>query len=150
VTRETEILKIDSRGRIVIPRTMRKSLALKENSQIMMICDSDNKELKIIPLPFTNEQVAIKMKILIKDKVGALARIAQTFSDLGISLLYGETVVIKKGEEAEWTVIAPVSEMSLEEMTHLLKEKGGAIRVMVVEPQMASHTTDEEGEDEGD
>ena len=56
--KETEILKIDSRGRIVIPRTMRRSLGLKENSHIMMVSDPDNNEVKMIPLPFSGEDRA--------------------------------------------------------------------------------------------
>ncbi len=56
--------------------TMRKSLGLKENSQIMMISDSDAKEIKIIPLPFSEEKLFIRLRIYIEDKAGALAKIA--------------------------------------------------------------------------
>jgi AbrB family looped-hinge helix DNA binding protein len=134
LTKETEILKIDSRGRIVIPRTMRKSLGLKENSQIMLISDSEAKEIKIIPLPFSEEKAFIRLKISIDDKPGSLGRIASEFGVLGISLLYGETVVIKKGIEAEWNVLAPVVDMPVEELKKALMERGGAKRVEIVEP----------------
>jgi hypothetical protein len=100
----------------------------------MMICDPDNKELKMIPLSFNNEQATMKMKIVIPDKAGSLAQIANVFGQLGISLLYGETIVIKKGEEAEWTVIAPVTDTSIEDISKHLREKGGALRVSVEEP----------------
>lgn len=133
MAKETEILKIDSRGRIVIPRTMRKSLGLKENSQIMMISDSEAKEIKIIPLPFSEEKSFIKLKIIIDDKAGSLGRIATAFGEFGVSLLYGETVVIKKGIEAEWSVLAPVTEMPIEELKRQLIEKGGAKRVEIME-----------------
>ena len=142
--KETEILKIDSRGRIVIPRTMRKSLGLKENSQIMMISDSDAKEIKIIPLPFSEEKSFIRLRIYIEDKAGALAKIAAIFGELGISLLYGEAVVIKKGVEAEWNVLAPVTDMPLEQLKSELREKGGAIRVEIMEPKVINTPEDNE------
>ena len=135
LAKETEILKIDGRGRIVIPRTMRKSLGLKENSQIMLIADSDAKEIKVIPLPFSEEKSFIRLKITIPDTAGALGRIATAFGELNISLLYGETVVIKKGVDAEWNVLAPVMSMTIEELTKRLVEKGGAKKVEVMEPK---------------
>lgn len=131
---DVEILRVDARGRIVIPRAMRKNLGLKENAQVMLVCEPDNSELKILPLPFSEERLALKIKMLIRDITGSLARIAQVFADLGISLLYDETIVMKKGEAAEWTVIVPIPNMSLEDLTRHLKEKGGALRVSIIEP----------------
>jgi AbrB family looped-hinge helix DNA binding protein len=144
LTKETEILKIDSRGRIVIPRTMRKMLGLKENSQLMIISDSDAKEIKMIPLPFSEEKAFVKLKITIEDKAGSLGKIANIFGELGISLLYGETVVIKKGFDAEWLVLAPITEVPLEELTRQLLEKGSAKKVEVIEPRIVSTNPDEE------
>ena len=99
--KETEILKIDSRGRIVIPRSMRKALGLKENSYIMLISDSEENELRIIPLPFSEDQTFMRIKVIIPDTPGALSQVSKVFGELGLSLLYGQTVVIKKGQTAE-------------------------------------------------
>ena len=140
--KHTEILKVDSRGRIVIPRSMRKSLGLGENAQIMAISDSENKEIKLIPLPFTNEGSFMKIQIFINDESGSLARIASIFGELGLSLLYGETVVIKKGEQAEWTVISPTPEISLEEFVEILEKKGGALKVNILEPKTYIYQSD--------
>ena len=43
--KQTEVVKIDSRGRIVIPRTMRRSLGLKEDAKIMMIYEDEKSEI---------------------------------------------------------------------------------------------------------
>jgi AbrB family looped-hinge helix DNA binding protein len=137
--KETEILKIDARGRIVIPRGMRRSLGLKENSFIMLISDPDNNEIKIVPLTFSENQSFIKLKILIPDKAGALGLIANVFGELGLSLVYGQTVVIKKGVDAEWSVISPVPEnITVEELTKVLMEKGEAIKV-TIEPSLVNN-----------
>jgi AbrB family looped-hinge helix DNA binding protein len=136
--KDTEILKIDNRGRIVIPRGMRRTLGLKENCYIMLISDPENNELKMIPLPFSENQNFIKIRIVIKDEAGALAKIATIFGELGISLLYGQTVVIKKGVDAEWSVISPVPEMPIEEFKNALINKGGALKVEVQHPSKIS------------
>ena len=132
--KETEILKIDSRGRIVIPRSMRKALGLKENSHIMLISDSDENELRIIPLPFSEDQTFMRIKIIIADAPGALSKVSKVFGELGLSLLYGQTVVIKKGKTAEWSVISPIPEMPVDDFEKILKDKGGAIKVHVERP----------------
>ena len=133
--KNSEILKMDSRGRIVIPRSMRQALGLKHNSQIMAISDSDSKEIKLIPLPFYSDEPFIKIRILLKDVSGALAQIATIFGDMGISLLYGQTVVIKKGQQAEWTVISPVPEIPIEDFVEKLKTEGDALAVEILEPK---------------
>jgi len=115
---------------------MRKSLGLKENSQIMLISDSESKEIKVIPLPFNEEKTFIRLKILIADQAGALGKIASAFGDLNISLLYGETIVIKKGINAEWNVLAPISDFSIEDLKKYLIENGGAKSVQVMEPRV--------------
>ena len=134
--KHTEILKVDSRGRIVIPRSMRKALGLVENSQIMAISDSESKEIKLIPLPFSEEGSFMKLQIFIPDMSGSLAKVASVFADMGLSLIYGETLVIKKGEEAEWTVISPTPKIPMEEFTQILEKKGGALKVTILDAKI--------------
>ncbi len=132
--KETEILKIDSRGRIVIPRSMRKSLNLKENSQIMLISDPDDNELRIIPLPFSDEQTFIKFKMIIPDEPGALSKISHVFGKVGASIIHGQTITLKKNQIAEFSVVSQVPEMPIEEFKVLLREKGGAHDITVERP----------------
>ncbi len=130
--KKSEIVKVDSRGRVVIPRPMRQMLGIKRESQIMIISDEDNPtELRIIPLLYSNDQSFLKLRIIIPDEAGALAKIANVFGDLGISLLHGQTTVIKKGIDAEWEVISPVPEMPIEELKQKLLDVGGAKRIIV-------------------
>ena len=142
--KETEILKLDRRGRIVIPRIMRKSLGLTENTQLMAISDSDTKEIRIIPLQLSDNKTYIKLQVYLNDKPGSLANVANAFGDLGMSLVYGESIIIKKGVEAEWTVIAPQPEISLEELKKFLIEKGGATKVNILANKF--HTIQDENE----
>jgi AbrB family looped-hinge helix DNA binding protein len=132
--KESEVLRIDSRGRIVIPRSMRRSLGLKENSHVMLIANPDENELRMIPLPFTEEGSYMRVRVIMADEPGALGQVAKVFGDLGLSLLFGQEVVIKKGVEAEWTVFTPVPDMSLEEFKQIVINKGGAKRVIIERP----------------
>ena len=61
--KETEILKLDRRGRIVIPRIMRKSLGLTEHTQLLAISDSEEKKISLVPLQLAEDRVYIKIKI---------------------------------------------------------------------------------------
>ena len=132
--KQTEVVKIDSRGRIVIPRTMRRSLGLKEDAKIMMIYEDEKSEIRILPLPITENQHIAKFSIRIRDEPGALAKIATLFGDLGISLLYGQTIVVNKGKEAEWSVIGPLPDKPIEELKKQIIDVGGAISVEIERP----------------
>lgn len=132
--KETRILNIDSRGRIVIPNTFRKALGIEEATQIMMIADSEKKEIRIYPVAWSGERETIKLKIYIDDVAGSLAKAAKIIGELNISLIYGEAIVIEKGKLAIWTVIAPLPEdIKTEQIIETLIQKGNAQKVEVIE-----------------
>jgi AbrB family looped-hinge helix DNA binding protein len=129
--KDVKFLVIDNRGRIVIPMTIRKSLGLTENSQLMMIADSETKEIRITPVGIKGD--SLKFRILMKDEAGSLAKIATTFGNHGISLVYGESLTIEKEKTAMWTVIGPrPKEMDLEELKEILKIEGNALEVEII------------------
>jgi AbrB family looped-hinge helix DNA binding protein len=127
--KEVKILTIDERGRIVIPQIVRKSLGITTNSQLMMISDSEIKEIKITPIGLRDESNLIKLRITMGDTPGALAKLATTFGDLKISMMYSEAVIVEKDKTAVWTVISESPNFSLEELEKVLKDKGKALRV---------------------
>lgn len=132
--KESRILNIDSRGRIVIPNIVRRALGIEDANQVMMIADSDKKEIKIHPVAWSGEKETLKLKIYMNDVAGALAKIANTFGDLKISLIYGEATVIEKGRSAIWTVIAPVPDKyTVKEIIEILIKKGNAKKVEQLE-----------------
>jgi len=129
--KDVKFLAIDNRGRIVIPMTIRKSLGLTENSQLMLIADSETKEIRITPVGIKGD--SLKFRILMKDEAGSLAKIATIFGNHGISLVYGESLTIEKEKTAMWTVIGPrPKEMDLEELKEILKIEGDALEVEII------------------
>lgn len=128
--KEVRILALDSRGRIVIPKIIRKSLGITNNSQLMIIADSESKEMRIIPVGFGGE--SLKFRIVMRDQPGSLAKILSVFGDRGISLVYEETVVIQKDKTAICTLIGPKPmDIDLNELKQILKDEGNAIEVEI-------------------
>ena len=129
--KETRILTIDNRGRIVIPQIIRKTLGISENSQLLVIADSDTKEIKITPVGLRGD--SIKFRITMNDQPGSLAKIATVFGNHGISLVYGESTTIEKGKKALWTVIGPKPEdLDHEEFKKILMNEGDAVEVEII------------------
>ena len=129
--KEVKFLTIDNRGRIVIPMGVRKVLGLRENSQLMLISDSETKEIKISPVGIKGD--SLKFRILMKDEAGSLAKIATTFGNHGISLVYGESLTIERDKTAMWTVIGPrPKDLDLDELKEILKYEGDAIKVEII------------------
>ncbi|KKN11206.1 hypothetical protein LCGC14_1028890 [marine sediment metagenome] len=129
--KDVKIISLDNRGRIVLPLITRKSLGLTTNSQLMLVSDSETKEIRITPVGLSTEDKPIKFKITMKDEPGSLAKIANTFGDLGISLIYGESVIIDD-KKAIWTVISQNPDnISLEALEEELKNKGKALQVEI-------------------
>ena len=130
--KEVKILTIDERGRIVIPQIVRKSLGITTNSQLMMISDSEAKEIKITPVGLRSESDLIKLRITMGDSPGALAKLATTFGDLKLSMMYSEAVIVEKDKTAVWTVISESPSFPIEELNIILKEKGEALKVEIL------------------
>ena len=129
MTKKTYIVTIDDRGRIVIPKQARNDLGITTNSQLMMVSDSEVKELKITPIGLKDDSNLIKLKITMKDAPGALAKLATLFGDLKLSMMYSEAVIVEKDKTAVWTVISESPQSPLEELEKILKEKGNALQV---------------------
>lgn len=126
--KDVKIITIDNRGRIVLPLVTRKNLGLTTNSQLMLVSDSETKEIRISPIGLKSEGNLVKMKLIIKDVPGALAKILDIFAEEGISLVYSEAVIVEKDKTAVWTAISE-SPKDIEILKKILTEKGEALEV---------------------
>ena len=99
----------------------------------MLVSDSETKEIRITPVGITKDEKPIKFKITMSDDPGSLARIASIFGDLGISLMYGESVIVEKSKTAIWTVISSTpKDISLDELRESLMKNGKAVNVDII------------------
>ena len=126
--KDVKIITIDNRGRIVLPLVTRKNLGITTNSQLMLVSDSETKEIRITPIGLRDESNLVKLKIVMKDIPGALARLLDIFAEEGLSLVYSEAVIIEKDVKAVLTAISE-SPGDVNQLKNILIEKGDALEV---------------------
>ena len=131
--KDVKIISIDNRGRIVLPLVTRKNLGITTDSQLMLVSDSETKEIRITPVGISKDDKPIKFRITMVDEPGSLAKIATIFGNFGISLMWGESIIIEKSKTAIWTVLSPTPKnINMEELRETLIKNGNAINVDIL------------------
>ncbi|MET1100859.1 MAG: AbrB family transcriptional regulator [Pyrodictiaceae archaeon] len=104
-----EIVRVDSKGRITIPMVVRESLGIIEGMNLILIADTEKKEITISPLP-TKTLNLYEFYIEIKDVPGALASVSRRLAELGVDQITTHCTTIKRGELAECVMVVDVSQ----------------------------------------
>ena len=102
------IIRLDTRGRLVIPNEFREHLDLKEGDEVLISLDSKTDTLIISPI-YGEPTNLIKIEIEFGDTPGCLAKIAQKIADLKIDLVMTESKSSQRGKKARWSIIADIS-----------------------------------------
>jgi len=128
--RMTEIVRIDSRGRITMPSSIREAVRLSEGMYVMLIADLDEKEIRITPFA-DPEAKLVELRITFSDIPGALAKAANVLAGQRVDLLSSQSRTLRRGKSAEWVVVADVSrcKCKLEELERKIVEEGAAKEV---------------------
>ena len=126
--RLNELIRIDERFRIVIPKTIRESLGLIQGQYLLI--SSDENEIRIIPFADPDANT-VNMTITMGDFPGSLAKIADNLAEMKIDLLLGESRIIQRKKIAQWFVIADLSNcnLKLDEIKNKLLKDGSAEKV---------------------
>ena len=119
------IIKLDTRGRLVIPNEFREALALKEGDEVLLSLDRKTDTITISPIygKITN---LVKMELEFGDTPGCLAKIAEKIADLKIDLVMTESKSSQRGKKARWDIIADISKCSysINQIKQLLLQSG--------------------------
>jgi AbrB family looped-hinge helix DNA binding protein len=128
--RMSEIVRIDSRGRVTMPSSIRDAVRLSEGMYVILIANLDKKEVRIIPFADPEAQL-VEFRITFADVPGALAKAADVLARQGVDLLSSESRTLRRGESAEWVVVADVStcKCKLDELERKVVEEGAAKEV---------------------
>ena len=105
--RNSNITRVDSKGRILIPINIRKMLGADDGTEIMIIPEHDKGQVRMLPL--VREKTA-EMRIIMNDVPGSLAHIADSLAAHNVNIIMSESRTITKGKSAEWDVIIDTSE----------------------------------------
>ncbi|MBM3303793.1 MAG: ACT domain-containing protein [Candidatus Aenigmarchaeota archaeon] len=105
--RNSNITRVDSKGRILIPIHIRKMLGADDGTEIIIIPEHDRSQVRMLPL--VREKTA-EIRILMNDVPGSLAHIADSLAAHNVNIIMSESRTIQKGKLAEWDVIIDTSE----------------------------------------
>ena len=128
--RMTEVVRVDSRGRVTMPSSIRDAVRLSEGMYVILVADLDKREIRIVPFA-DPEAKLVEFRITFGDVPGALAKAAEAMANQGVDLLSSESRTLRRGESAEWIVVADVSKCKckLKELEQKIVEAGAAKEV---------------------
>ena len=104
----TAIIRLDTRGRLVIPNEYRETLDLKEGDEVLMSLDKKTNTLIISPV-YGKADKLIKIDIEFDDKPGSLATLAGILTKINIDLVMTESKSFQRGQKARWYIIADIT-----------------------------------------
>lgn len=124
------IVKVDSRGRILIPSTVRAGIGLAKGMYVMIHADTEKREIRVVPLAGPKAKL-VSFRMTISDVPGALARVASIMAKHGVDLLSSQSRTLERGRTAEWIAVGDVSECkaSLKSLREALEKEGSATDV---------------------
>jgi AbrB family looped-hinge helix DNA binding protein len=97
------IIRLDTRGRLVIPNEFRETLDLKEGDEVLMSLDTKTNTLSISPIHGKADNL-IKIDIEFDDKPGSLAKLAETLAKINLDLIMTESKSFQRGAKARWSL----------------------------------------------
>lgn len=115
----TQNIKVDSKGRIIIPNSFRETLGIKFGENIEAYLDKENERIILFPI----EKKTKKITFLFGDRPGALAKVASILAKNNVDLVYTSSRSLKRKKEAQWEVIADLSGAKLEKLKSDLKKE---------------------------
>ena len=102
------LVKLDTRGRLVIPSEYRTPLGLKEGDDVLLSIDYKTDTLSIVPVLRESKGI-VKIEIEFGDDPGCLARTADKLADLGVDLIQTESKSSARGQKATWDIYADIT-----------------------------------------
>ena len=126
------IVRLDTRGRLVLPNEFRESLNLKEGDEVLVSLDQKTDTITINPV-YGKPTDLVKIEIEFGDTPGCLAKIAKKIAEMKIDLIMTESKSSQRGKKARWNIIADISKCSysVNEIKQLLLQSGFAESVSI-------------------
>ncbi|ALU11886.1 AbrB family transcriptional regulator [Ignicoccus islandicus DSM 13165] len=127
-----EILKVDGKGRVTIPRTVRDALNIIEGGYVIMIADLNKNEILLTPTSGSGGKL-LEIRILFNDERGKLAEISEALAEMNVDQITTNCRTMRKGEVAECTIVVEASnEMDESEIERKISGIKGVKEVLVV------------------
>jgi len=112
-----ELIKVDSKGRITIPSSIREIFGIREGMSILIYADVDEKKIVLSPIP--EQAKLVEIIALVDDRPGVVAEMSKTLADRGVDIVALKCVVIKRGEVGECSFIVDLSKSIITDISEL-------------------------------
>ncbi|MEB3816903.1 MAG: ACT domain-containing protein [Desulfurococcales archaeon] len=106
------LVKVDSKGRVTIPQTVRDALGISPGMYMVLIADIDRREIVLSPVAATTKNI-VEINVEMEDKPGALAQVAGKLSELNIDIIVSRCASIARGKAGTCTIIADTTKSGL-------------------------------------
>ena len=126
------IIKLDTRGRLVIPNEFRETLDLKKGDNVLISLNYDTNTISISPI-YEKSKNLIKIEMEFGDKPGCLANIAKIIADQKIDIIMSESKSSQRGTKARWDIIADFSNSNktINELKQIFLQSGYIEKVSI-------------------
>jgi len=102
---KNNIVKLDSKGRILVPYHIRELLDMNAGSEYI-IMSNYNGEIKLLPMI---KGKTAELRILMEDRADNLTQVTQLLGKANVSIVMSQLKVLERGHLAEWHAIADIS-----------------------------------------
>jgi len=128
--RIVDVVRVDSRGRITMPSSLRETIGISEGMHVMLVGDLEKREIRIVP--FADPEANLyEIQITLTDIPGSLAKAAAIIAESNVDLLTSQSQTLRRGQSAEWYVVADISKakISLTAIGNKIIDVGAAVKV---------------------
>ena len=101
------IVRLDTRGRLVIPNEFRESLDLRQGDCVLLSLNEETNTINISPV-YGEQKNLVMLNIEFGDAPGSLAEAASILADLGVDLIMTESKSFQRGTRARWSIVADI------------------------------------------
>ena len=122
------VVKVDSKGRIIVPYHIRDYLGLQEGTELI-VTNYEQKELRIFPLL----KGTASIDVLMTDAPGSLAKLLDAVSRNKAEILLSVSKTIERGKLAEWNAILDISKSKRKKLENEIKKLGVVKKVHIEE-----------------
>lgn len=104
----SNIVKVDSKGRILIPVQFRDNMGVAEGTEMIIVPDKENNHFKILPI---SKDCTAELRLLLGDMPASLASVADALAANSIDILVSESRSMGNGL-TEWRIVVDTPDKS--------------------------------------
>jgi len=99
-----EISRMDEKGRLLVPSDIRRAIGLEPGVEVVVSVDG-----KVATLSPVFDKKVYDLRIIMGDKPGSLARIADFLSKEKFDIIMSESRSLERAKSAEWDITGKYS-----------------------------------------